>query len=416
MCFMKLNFDKEFMVKGVIIVIILTFFVSMFAVGMGGNNNNNNNNNDTPYPDDNYTLFVGQGNVALILKEYSGVINVNRISNESREYIMEGVKGGDVLYFNDETNQISIVLSNKSKTYEYAKYLYDNDSNISIVLKARVYSSEEFDFVTDLGDTIKSSIPESEINVAYPYAIGEILYYSALVQFLDGKIVGAQLHPLAKIEEMNMLFNVGEVFGEYYSRSFFNWRDREYVRNLSSNLNETLTELGAENVLVNYVSDITIRANRPIYSHEADLLKERFSGLKTINLEKIVFYDNSTESEDEISEYIYNITNGTIQLDFSPAMLEFSFKYSGNYSKIESVFSDIQNISIIEFYGKKAMVSTEATSVISGNSTYNVNEMEMGALIPISKNEGDVVTLKVDASIQANTIFEVEQVLNLNFE
>lgn len=411
---MKFKFDREFAIKGVIIVIILSFFFSMLAMGMTGDNNGRKN--DVPVPDDDYEMFMGQGNVALTIKEYSGVIQVDRITNDSREFVMEGVNEGDVLFFNEELDKVSIVLSDKTKTYEYAKKLIESDPTISIILNARVYSDEEFDFTTDMGTIVQSTVPESEIRVSYPYKIGDILYYRALVQFYNGNIVGAQLYPLAKVEEMEMLFIVDEVSSDYYYRGFFNWRDRNVIRNFSDTLNQTLTEKGAEDVMINFVSDITIYANRPFSSDEADLLREKFDNIRTINMEKLVFNDNSTETEDEISSYVYNISNGTVTLDFSPPLLEFVYVFDGNYDEIAYIFEELQEKSIKSNHIKRAYVSTGSTTAIKGDSTYDVDDLEMIALIPVDKNEGDLVSLLVDATIQANTVSEIEQVLDLNFE
>jgi hypothetical protein len=411
---MKLNMSRELIVQIIIVAIVIFFGFSMLTPLMSGENNNQNNN-QVP-PEEEYEVFMAQGNVGLTLKEYSGVIEVDKITNDSREYVMEGVNDGDVLYFNEEIDKVSIVLSDKTKTYEYAKKLIESDSNITIILNARVYSDEEFDFTTDDGKIVSSKVPESEIRVSYPYEIGDILYYRALVQFYNDDIVGAQLYPLPTVEEMEMLFMVDEVSNEYYYRAFFNWSDRQFVRDFSNNLNATLTGEGAENVVVNFVSDVTIYANRPVYSEEADLLKERFENIKTINMEKIVFYDNSTETEEEISDYVYNITNGTLTLEFSPALLEFTYEFDGEYSEIESVFETVNNRSIKLYHGKKAFVSTGSTTAIKGDSTYNVDAIEKMVLIPVSKEKGDLVSLFVDATIEANTISEVEQILDLNFQ
>jgi hypothetical protein len=411
---MKLNFDKEFMIKAVIVVIILSFFFSMFAMAFTGGNNDKNN--DLPPPQEDYTFYIGQGNVALILKEYSGVIEMDRISETSKEFILEGVSEGDVLYFNEDLNKVSIVLSDKTKTYEYAKYLIEEDPTISIVLKARVYNDEKFDFTTDEGEVITASIPESEIRVAYPYKIGELLYYNALVQILDGNVVGAQLSPLMRIEEMEMLFLVDETSNEYYSRLFFNWRDRETARRYSEELNDTLTLQGAENVLVNYVSDITIYASRPLYTEEVDLMEEEFEGLMSVQMNKIIFMDNSTETEQEISDFLFNISNRTITLDFSPPMLEFMFVYDGEYVELEDSLNELNSLSIKTFYLNKAVVQSASNEMIKEDKIYAVSELKMTAFVPVNKKVGDLVSILVDAAIQANTIFEAEQVFDFSFE
>ena len=42
--------------------------------------------------------------------------------------------------------------------------------------------------------------------------------------------------------------------------------------------------------------------------------------------------------------------------------------------------------------------------------------MNLTAFVLANKKENEVVTLKVNAAIQANTIYEVEQILNFGFE
>lgn len=415
---MKFKFDRETTIKAVIIVIILTFFFSMFAVGMNGNNDTpENEQGDTVEPQ----LLVGQGKIELILKEYSGEIELERITNESRDFIIEGVTNGDVLYFNEGDNKVSIVLSDKTKTYDYLSVLISNDPEVFFSLKARVYNTKQFDFYTDDGQIISSNVPESEIYVYYPYNIGEVLEYTALVQILDGKIVGAQLYPIPKEEqvttqEVNMLFNVNEIQNEYDLMFFFNWHDREVARTLSSNVNESLSLNEVENVKVIYTSDITIYASRALYSDEADALKERFSNIKTINMEKIVFYDNSTETEEVISNYLYNLTNGTVTLSFSPSLLQLSFKYNGTFNEIEPLLGDLEELSIKKLYLQKAVISTDSISLKIGNSTYDMEEQKVLGLIPVNHKNGDIITLLVSATIKGTEIVGIEQVLDLGFE
>lgn len=416
MFFMKLNFDKELMLKAFIVLVIFSFIFSTLWIGMSnsGNDNNNNNNN---FPDENnYTLLTGQGHVSLIIKEYSGSIDLDKITEESKEFVNEGVSNGDVLYFNIEPTKVSIILSNKSKTYDYAKILIENDPTVNIILKPRVYSAQGYDFITDSGEIVNAIIPESEIKVSYPYAIGDVLYYNALVQLLNGNVVGAQLYPLAKVEELDMIFLVKDISDEYYSRLYFNWKDRETARSLSYELNESLNEANAIDVTYNYVSDITIYASRALYSEEVELLKEQFSDIKTINMNKIVFYDNSTITEDEISYAVLNATNNSVTLSFSPPMLEIVYKYEGDYNEVESLFGNLNNISISKFHYVKADLHTGDTTVTIANSVYNVPEINLTGFVPTNKKENEMVTLKVSASIQANTIYEVEQVLNFGFE
>lgn len=416
---MKFKFDRENVIKAIIIVIILTFFFSMFAVGMNGNNDTpENEQEDIVEPQ----LLVGQGKIELILKEYSGEIELERITNESRDFIIEGVTNGDVLYFNEEANKVSIVLSDKTKTYDYLSVLIANDPEVFFSLKARVYNTKKFDFYTDDGQTISSNVPESEIYVYYPYNIGEVLEYTALVQILDGTIVGAQLYPIPKEEqvitqEVNMLFNVNEIQNEYNVMLFFNWHDREVARTLSSNLNDSLhLSNGVDEVQTIYTSDITIYMSRALYSEEADALKERFPDIKTINMEKIVFYDNSTETEEVISNYLYNLTNGTVTLSFSPSLLQLSFKYNGTFNEIEPLLGDLEELSIKKLYLQKAVISTDSISLKIGNSTYTMNEQKVLGLIPVNHKNNDIITLLVSATIKGTEIVGIEQVLDLGFE
>lgn len=412
--FLMISFNKDFMLKAFIVVVIFSFVFSTIWIGMSGNNNNNNNNNNQQNETKDVYL-MGQGKVALILKEYSGVIELDKITNESLEFVNQGVKNGDVSYFDNKDSKVTIVLSDKSKTYDYAIKLIENDPSVTIVLKARVYNNQKYDFITDDGQVVSAIIPESEIKVSYPYELGEILYYSALVQLLNGNVVGAQLYPLAKVEEIEMLFTVNEVTNEYYSRLYFNWRDRETARNITETMNETLTGLGVTNFQKSYVSDTTIYASRALYSEEVDLLRGNFEDIKTIDMNKIVFYDNSTETEEEISNFVYNMTNGTVTLSFSPPMLEFIFNYDGEFSAIESSLSDLNDIAITKYYGVKANVSSGNTNVQNGNYTYQVDELNFIAYIPVSKKENDFVSLLVEATISANTIVEVEQVLDFGY-
>jgi len=410
-----ISFNKEFILKAFIVVVILSFIFSTLWIGMSNSNNNNNNNNNNPQNDTEDVYLMGQGKVALIIKEYSGIIELDKINNESLDFINAGIKNGEVSYFDTKDSKITIVLSDKSKTYDYAKILLENDPTVSMILKARVYNNQKYDFTTDDGQVVSAIIPESEIKVSYPYELGEILYYSALVQLLNGNVVGAQLYPLAKVEELDMIFLVNEIKNEYYSRLYFNWRDRETVRTISENMNLTLTEMGVTNFQKNYVSDITIYANRTLTYGEMAILQENYANIKTTEGNKIVFYDNSTETEEEISNFVYNMTNGTASLSFSPPMLEFVFTYDGKFSEIESSLNDLNNLAITKYYGVKANVSTGDTNVVSGNNTYQVKEINLIALIPTSTNLNDIIPLKVEATINANTIVEVEQIIDFGY-
>ena len=360
---MKLNFDKELMLKAFIVVVIFSFIFSTLWIGMSNNGNDNNNNNNQQNNTDDYDIITGQGHVALVVKEYSGSIDLDKITEESKEFVNEGVANGDVLYFNIESTKVSIILSDKSKTYEYAQKLIENDPSAQIVLKVRVFSPEKYNFTTDSGQVVSAIIPESEIKVSYPYALGDVLYYNALVQLLNGNVVGAQLYPLAKVEELDMIFLINKISGEYYSRLYFNWKDRETARTLASQLNESLNEINATGVMYNYVSDTTIYASRTFYSEEAELLREKFNDIKTINMDKIVFYDNSTTTEDEISLAVLNATNNTVTLSFSPPMLELVYKYDGDYNEIEYLFENVNNLSISKFHYVKADLHTGDTTV-----------------------------------------------------
>lgn len=413
---MKLNFNKEFILKVLIIAIILTFVFSTLSIWVNNRDNNKNNIPNDDYDDEDYIIQMGQGKIALVVKEYSGSIELNRIVNESIDFVNEGVASGDVLFFNIEPNKVSIVLSDKDKTYEYAKYLVEKDSEVQILLKVRVYSPEKYDFITDSGEIVQASVPESEIKVSYPYKIGEMLYYNALVQIYNGNVVGAQLNPMAKVEELDMIFLVNERYNDYYSRMFFNWRDRETIRALTFDINSSLGDVGATNVEMNYVSDITIYASRAFYSDESDLLKEHFDDIKTINMNKIVFYDNSTVTENEVSEVVFNITNGSVTLDFSPALFEIIFNYEGDYEDVNSVFEELNDFSIVKYHYVTANLHTGNTQVISGDSVYDTGEINYTGFIPTNKNVNDIVTLRVDATIQANQIIEIEQIFEFEFE
>ena len=114
---MKLNFSREIMLKAFIVVVIFSFIFSTLWIGMSNSNdNNNNNNNGNNIPDNNYTVLTGQGQVALIVKEYSGSIELDKITEDSKQFVNQGVANGDVLYFNIEPTKVSIILSDKSKT------------------------------------------------------------------------------------------------------------------------------------------------------------------------------------------------------------------------------------------------------------------------------------------------------------
>jgi predicted RND superfamily exporter protein len=184
---------------------------------------------------------------------------------------------------------------------------------------------------------------------------------------------------------------------EHYVRLYFMWHDRNNVANNLSLINESLIALGATDVKMQYTSDITVYGNDSLSKAQVNELRAKLPNLKVVQFNKIVFYDNVTYTEDEISEAVYNVTNGSVNVSFSPPMLEIVFSYTGNESALDDAVNAIQPAPLSKEIYRVANASTGNIVVNIKGKDYSVNSMYVTALVPH--------TASVDVPVSA--LFEV---------
>ena len=302
-----------------------------------------------------------------------------------------------------------IVLSDPSQTYDVASQLLSMDPNITMTLEAYVSSDETFEFRTPEG-SVNTSIPRSKVRLSRPYRVGDVLAFRALAQIVDGRVAAAKLTQMAIQEYAELAATVDAFYPQYYARYFYYWRDRALVRGNLSALNDSLKSLGAENVKINYVSDTTVYVSRSLRSAEVEAIRERLPGLKTVQFNRVVFYDNYTYTEDEVYAAIENATNGTVNVTFSKAMLEVAFEYSGNASDAAAVFEGFGFTPVSGELYRLANVSIGGGSVVIKGREYAVKEMEKRAYVSAGKRVGDIAILRFDVSILGDEVVDAEQV------
>ena len=397
---MKLNLTRTQIIQAIVIIVAVLFVLSTLSVwfGKGSTSTSSNTPSSNLSPKTEENITIGMGKVALIVDGYSPILKISKPSDEVKLYL-EGLRtNGSVLYV-DESNQqyTTLALSNAEDVPAVASKILALDSNASMFLEAYVYSDKAFEFTTQEGTKISASVPRSKITVVKPYPKGALLYFNALVQLYNGTIVGAKLSPLAQVETAELLVLPKALMPEHYVRLYFMWHDRNNVANNLSLINESLIALGATDVKMQYTSDITVYGNDSLSKAQVNELRAKLPNLKVVQFNKIVFYDNVTYTEDEISEAVYNVTNGSVNVSFSPPMLEMVFSYTGNESALGDAVNAIQPAPLSKEIYRVANASTGNIVVNIKGKDYSVNSMYVTALVPH--------TASVDVPVSA--LFEV---------
>ncbi len=406
---MEFNFTREQIIRAIVIITAITFVLSSMGIWFKSGNNAPSGITQSQNENIEQNITMGVGNVELIIDSYSAVIRLGKVNNETQKYLQQMQADGTALYV-DASNpaRITVALSDPEDTYYVAKHIINLDPSVHMELEAFVHSDEEFEFSTQQG-TIKAKIPASKITLTNPYEIGDSIAFKALVQFVDGKIVGAKLTPTARKATVELKVLPTKLHNKYYVRMFFYWHDRVGVDESKDALNNTLAELGARNVIMNYIRDDTVYASRSLTSKESKALREKMPGVKTVQFNKVVFYSNYTYTEDEIADALSSITNNSVEVSFSPPMLELLFLYDGNASNITEAVNSFSYAPISKEMYVLADVSLGGEDVEIDGKTYAVNEMNKTAYVPIGSELNMPTYAKFDVSIVGKRIVNAEQ-------
>ncbi|RMD66302.1 hypothetical protein D6833_01630, partial [Candidatus Parcubacteria bacterium] len=241
--------------------------------------------------------------------------------------------------------------------------------------------------------------------------VGDVLVFRALAQLVDGRVVGAKLTQMAIQEYTDLAATVEALYPQYYARFFYYWHDREKVRGNLSALNDSLKSLGAKNIKINYVSDTTVYLSRSLRRAEVDALKEIIPGVKTVQFNRLVLYDNYTYTENDVYSALESATNGTVNVTFSKELLEVGFEYDGNSSDIIEVFDSIGAEPLSGDVYRLANVSLGGGSVVIKGREYSVPEMERTVFVPARKKVGDIAIMRFDVSIVGDEVVDAKQAL-----
>lgn len=411
---MKFNFTREQIIQAIVIITAITFVLSSVGLWFKSSSNGSQGVTQSQNVNIEQNVTVGMGNVELIIDSYSPLIVVGKVNNETQVYLKQIQANGTALYI-DTSNpaQTTIALSDANYVLGVAKRIIELDPSVRMELEAIVHSDVEFEFSTEQG-TIKSKIPPSKITVTNPYNIGEVIPFKALVQFVDGKIVGAKLTPTAKKATAELTVIPNNIKDSYYVRMFFYWHDRVDVGNSRDELNNSLADIGATNIDMNYVRDDTIYASRSLTSNEIKALRAAMPGVKTVQFNKIVFYSNTSYTENEIADALYSITNGSVELKFSTPMLEMMFNYDGNSSILNDTIESYNYTPVSKEMYVLADVSLGSSDAVIDNKTYKVGDMNRTIYVPIGSKVGEPTTAKFDVYIIGNDIIDAKQNLKPN--
>lgn len=412
---MKLSFTKAQMIQAIVILIAVLFVFSTVDIWFGSGRHNGAGGS-TPssgetLPTDEDTI-MGIGNVALIIDGYSPILKVSRPNDAVRQYLQRLQVNGTVLYIDESSTQYTTVaLARGDDLPAVASALYELDANMPMLLEAYVYSEKAFEFTTRAGEKISAPIPRSKINVARLYPKGEIVFFSALVQLYNGTVVGAKLTPLAVVESAELPVIPKALLPEHYVRLYFMWHDRNNVADSISAINDSLYAINATDVRFQYTSDITVYATGAMSKAQVDALRAQLPNLKVVQLNKIVFYDNTTYTEDEISDAVYIATNGTVNVSFSPPLLEIGFNYAGDEGVLTETINSIPYKPISKEIYRVANASTGGISVDIKGKKYAVQNIEVIALVPNTAKVGNPEFATFEVTILGDEIISARPIL-----
>jgi hypothetical protein len=411
---MKFNFSRAQMIQAIVIIVAVLFVLSTVGVwynpGTSGGSSTPQTGNTPEVTDENIT--VGMGNVVLIVQSYSPVIRLTNPNADAKAYLQQLQANGTVLYLDNSNPQyITVALSKGDDSPAVATGILNLDSNVTMLLEAYVYSDQAFEFTTESGTKVSATIPASKINVAKPYAKGELLYFNALVQLYNGTVIGAKLTPLAQAESAELPVLPVSFSPEHYARLYFAWHDRVGVDNSQAYLNETLKSLNVTGIRFQYTSDTTVYANKGLSKAEIDVIREKLPGLKVVQLNKIVFYDNYSYTEEQISQVVAEATNDTANVSFSPPMLEIGFSYSGNETQLTDAINSINYTPISEEIYRVCNASTGGLTVTIKGKQYRVRNMYVMALVPNTATLNNPEIAMFEVSIVGDEIVDAKPIL-----
>ncbi|MEM4332193.1 MAG: hypothetical protein QW500_02845 [Candidatus Micrarchaeia archaeon] len=415
---MKLSLTRMQIIQAIVVLVAVIFVLSTLATWFTHQPRNGGQTSQTQNlpEEEEMSLSVGMGNVMLVVNSYSPVIRLTRPNAAAMAYLKQLQAGNKVIYLDQSNPQyITVTLSSGDDTLPVASNLMSLDQNVTMLLEAYVNSSQAFDFTLQNGSKVKASIPMSKINVAKPYAKGEQLYFSALVQIYKGQVVGAKLTPLARTEVVDMPVLPLKLYPEHYARMYFMWHDREGVRRSLDALNESLKAINATNIRFNYVSDTTVYATDTFNKTQINEIKKYLPGLYVVQFNKLVFYDNYTYTEEQISDVVAKVTNNTVNVSFSPPMLEMRFNYEGDEQKIANALQSINYTPIsVEVY-RVCNASTGNIAIPIGGKEYYVRSMYVTAILPSTVKAGVPEIGKFEVYIVGDEIVKAEPVLEKKY-
>ncbi|MCX8199962.1 MAG: hypothetical protein N3G76_00670 [Candidatus Micrarchaeota archaeon] len=415
---MKISLTRAQMIQAIVILIAVVFVLSTLGTWFTHQPvNGGQTSQATNLSEDELDASIGMGNVVLVVRSYSPVIRLASPGIAAKAYLKQLQAGNTILYLDESNPQyITITLSSGEDTLEVASKLVSLDKNATMLLEAYVSSDQEFEFLLQNGTKVKAKIPLSKISVSRPYKKGEQLYFSALVQLYKGQVIGAKLTPLARTEKVDLPVLPLNCFSEHYARFYFMWHDREGVRSSLSRLNESLKSINATAVQMQYVSDTTVYATDGFSKAQVQEIRKRLPGLYVVQFNKLVFYDNYTYTEDEISKVIADVTNNTVNVSFSPPMLEMRFNYAGNETLLENTLNAIGYTTISKEIYKVCNASTGDITISIGGKMYRVRDMHVLALLPTSAKPGAPEVGSFEAYIVGDEIVRAEPVLETKYK
>ncbi len=408
----KIKLEREHLIQAIVIMTALVFIFSTVSMWFRSSNNGGGSTITDGSETETLNITTAKATINLTLERYTAKIIVNQLNDKNAQLIDKLNSEGKVMYVNNRSDGITILLSSPDDTWSVAKTILANDRNVSILLEGIAYSDKEYTFqpLNNVGETLKSKIPRSKVSLNYPYEVGSVLSYDALAQFIDGQLTTAKLYPRNIKAQLKVPVIVNGLDSKYYVQMIVRWSDRIKAEEDEYILNDTLKEMGATNISFNYITDHSVYTSRILNKTEIEKLKELLPGLKLRDANRLIFYSNYSYTEEEVYDAVNISTGGTVDVTFAISYMEISFDLEDGENVSERL---IENYTVTPMYYKvwrRGDVSTGEIRVPYEGKQYSVPDIHMKAWIPENKAEVNrIVTLLFDAYLEGDRVSSLTQ-------
>ena len=408
----KIKLEREQLIQAIVIMTALVFIFSTVNMWFRSSNNSGGSTLSDGSETQTLNITTAKATINLTLERYTAKIIVNELNDLNSQFIDKLNSEGKLLYLDNSSGKITILLSSPDDTWSVAKTIISNDKNVSILLEGIAYSDQEYTFqpINNVGETLRSKIPRSKISLNYPYEVGSVLSYDALAQFIDGQLTTAKLYPRNIRAQLKVPVIVNGLDTKYYVQMIIRWSDRIKAKEDEYILNDTLKEMGATNISFNYISDHSVYTSRILNKTEIERLEELLPGFKVRDANRLIFYSNYSYTEEDIYDAVNKSTNGTVDVTFAISYMEISFDLEDGENLSERL---IENYTVTPMYYKvwrRGDISTGEIRVPYEGKEYSVPDIHMKAWIPSDKAEVNrIVNLLFDAYLEGDRVTGLTQ-------